>query len=344
MTSVFVIQPGTAFSTADVCTGIVDGLQMNGIDVHLYRLDLHYKNLMGMADALAARGDWINDKALDIYAAHPAGMEALARRPDLVLVISGGNLHPTVPATLRMYGLRTAVVLTESPYELTHERRIAQWYDVVFTNERNAVSVLDHPNAHYLPHAFNPRVHCRGPYQHEKQCDVLFIGTGFPERRALFGGVNWEGIHYVQKGFLWEDDDAIAATDLRNPTGIIPNEDTAIWYRSAAINLNHHRTTTLYGADAHIPDGTAVSLGPRAYEIAACGGFQLSDDSRAEQQDVFGGTVPTYRAGDSADLERHIRYYLARPDERQRLRQAQYQAVQPHSWFHRSRTLLELAL
>lgn len=313
--------------------------------VYEYRLDLHYRQLQTMAEAAdtAPEPYHVQQGAIDAYAGHGALAEALWRQPDLVLAVSGGNLHFTVPLTLRKYGLRTAVYLTECPYQMPMERSIAALYDVVFTHERNAVSLFDHPRVHYLPHAYNARLHTRGPYHAEKQCDVFFVGSGFSERRALFDGVAWDGISFVRKGFLWDAEEDARAHDLCNPPGILPNEEAVWWYRSARINLNHHRTTTIYGDGAHIPDGAAASLGPRAYEIAACGGFQISDASRPELEDVFGGTVPTYRLHDSADLERQIRYYLAHPDDRERLRRAQYDAVQPHSWDARSRTLLDIA-
>jgi len=65
------------------------------------------------------------------------------------------------------------------------------------------------------------------------------------------------------------------------------------------------------------------------------------DDSRPERYAVF-GECPTYRAGDSADLERQIRYWLAHPEQRAVIAQAMYEAIQPHSWVNRAKQLVEV--
>jgi spore maturation protein CgeB len=119
------------------------------------------------------------------------------------------------------------------------------------------------------------------------------------------------------------------------------NEQAATYYRAAKINLNHHRTTMNYHSGQHLANGVAYSLGPRAYEIAACGGFQLMDDSRTEAREVFGTSLATYRTGDSADLGKQVRYWLAHPDERSDMAAAQHAAILSHSWTARAGAVLD---
>jgi spore maturation protein CgeB len=129
---------------------------------------------------------------------------------------------------------------------------------------------------------------------------------------------------------------------VRYAEGSIANRETTAWHRSAAISLNlHRRMTYVEHPDQLVAPGAAESLGPRAYEIPAVGGFMLSDDERPELADVYGASAATFRAWDSADLERQIRYWLAHPDERERRRAAQREAVQPHTWAARARVVLE---
>jgi spore maturation protein CgeB len=87
--------------------------------------------------------------------------------------------------------------------------------------------------------------------------------------------------------------------------------------------------------------GSAESLGPRAYEIPAVGGFMLCDDERPELREVYGACAATFRAWDSADLAKQARYWLAHPDARERTRRAQHEAVAPHHWGERARGVLE---
>ena len=260
---------------------------------------------------------------------------------EIVIAVTGSNLHPYTIEVLKRGGMHTALLCTETPY-LTQQREAADasWYDTVFTHERLGPPLFVGNNpatVHYLPHAYHPERHTPGAVEADYASDVCFIGSGFSERRALFNGVDWTNIQRVTHGPMWDGSKAIDSL-----TRFIPNAEAVRWYRSAAINLNHHRTSREGRGKIRATD--AESVGPRAYELAACRAFQLCDDSRPELQDIFAQTVPTYQAGNSADLEQRIRYYLARPDERARLAAAAYDAVQPHSWVHRAAQMMDILL
>lgn len=346
--TILVVHPGASFSTADVFTGMVAGLKANGCRVITYRLDVNltfFQRVTKTAIEYEIISAPVNPFQL---AARGLGDVAIACEPDAVVVVSGGNLHPASIMTLRELAqqrtkqMTTAVYYTESPYFGEHEQQTAHLYDVVFTNERLSVPsfALRNERSFYLPHAYNPDVHQPGPAEADKQSDVFFVGTGFDERKALFEGVRWDDLCFLCLGYGWQG----FVSDTLNPQDITDNAEVASYYRSAAICLNHHRTTTTWGSGAHIPEGAAESLGPRAYEIAACGGFQLCDDSRPELRDVFGESVPTYAAGDSADLERKIRHYLKHPTIREHRAADQHEAVRPHTWAARARQMLEILI
>jgi spore maturation protein CgeB len=355
MTRILLIHPGHGFSTHDVYTGVLAGLQAHGVDVVEYRLDhalRMYGALLDAADEVGIVEDADKPETAGLMprpdlhqmAASNIGMLALAQRFDAMIAITGNNLHFTVPLALRQTGVPTALICTESPYQTTiREQHDAAAYDYVFTNERRAVSLFTRnapERVHYLPHAYNPAVHQRGTHDPAQVCDVYFVGTAFEERKRLFGAINWTGIDFRCTGALWHG----TATTEEKLRGVTPNSIVAAGYRSAKININHHRTTQDYRDGSQIEAHMAESLGPRAYEIAACGGFQLMDDSRPEAREVFGESLVTYKSGDSADLERQIRFFLSRPDVRHRLAAAQYEAVQPHSWHQRARRILDIIL
>ena len=75
------------------------------------------------------------------------------------------------------------------------------------------------------------------------------------------------------------------------------NAETVKLYQRARVALNLHRTDTMDQAEAAKAikrgkrrgvlgtkpmTGEAYSIGPRAYELAACGAFQICDDTRPE--------------------------------------------------------------
>lgn len=343
---VLLIHPGAAFSTHDVYVGMKAGLEANGFEVIPYRLDeaLAFYSLVFEA---AERGGivWETTQRPNIngFAALKGITELVNVWPDYVISVSGHNLHFSLPLMARKLGIPSAVYCTESPY-FDHEPVFAQHYDVIFTNERRSVPAFDAKapgRAHYLAHAYNPHIHYPADPAEGCDADVFFVGSGFPERRRLFEAVDWTGVKFVTHGFLWTAGENPDAMEMDR---VLPNERAADYYRTAKINLNHHRTTTVYGAGKHISGLDAESLGPRAYEIAACGGFQLCDDSRAERLEVFGDAMPTYRSHSAIDLERQIAYYLARPDERDRLALAQYEAIRPHSWHARAAQMMDVVM
>jgi spore maturation protein CgeB len=334
VTRIYVTHPGVGFSTHDVYTGLVAGLRANGVEVVEGRLDEALEFQRRLYEAGQATGVVTPGKInLTVYASPYIVQHAIAAEPDAVIVVSAHNFNIASAKTLKLAGLRMAVLMTESPYFDAFEREMAAPYDVVLTNERLCATgdYFDHPNVAYIPHAFNPDVHTPdGPAG--EPSDVLFVGTLFEERAALFGGVDWSGVNFMRRGY----------TPRAQQQDIVENHEAAGLYRAARINVNHHRTTTEFGTGAHIAAGAAYSLNPRAYELAACGAFQLCDDSRAELNDVFFGQVPTYR--DSADLARKVRYYLDRPEQREDLARSAHEAVQAHSWHVRARQVLEAVL
>ena len=116
----------------------------------------------------------------------------------------------------------------------------------------------------------------------------------------------------------------------------LDNEELASRYAQTKIALNHHRTIISGGdeGEKHIERNQAYSLGPRAYEIAACGAFQLCDDTRPEIFEVFGDSVATYSGAD--DLKNKVDYYLTHESERREMAAVSHERVQGCSFVDRA--------
>lgn len=335
---ILVVGSGHGFSTKDVGDGIVAGLLANGVETLTYPLHATFEAMEMLVSAARIVGYEPEGGYPDPINLGTMGIPgyAMARRIDLVLFVHGLNVPASIPVTLKRGGYTTALYCTESPYETDREANAAQFYDWVFTSERAAVRLFTNnrpDTVQYVPHAYNPVTHTPEG-THADPCDVFFCGTRYPERDALLNGVDWAGINVVDKTLDYQRQDMAKALSQ-----IVENGVAASYYRSAKISLNHHRQTTDFTTKATIAAGSAESLNPRAYEVPACGGFLISD-ARAELDDVFGTSVPTYT--DSGSLEHLIRYYLAHEDERQELAGRQAKAVQEHSWTHRARTMIDL--
>ena len=255
--------------------------------------------------------------------------EALYFGADLVLIVSGLNFHPAGLWLLQKVGIPAAVILTESPYE---DESQCLWVDTypgmfVFTNDRVSA---DRYGWQYLAHAYDPAIHHPETPVEEHLCDVLLVGTGWEERIKLLEGVDWAGITLRLRGLWLQLTESSPIFKFYSPA-FVDNATIAKLYSSASICLNIHR-------DVGGSSG-AMSLGPRAYEIAGCEGFQLSD-YRPEIDTVFGGSVPFFRT--ARELEDLIHYYLDRPRTRREMARAAHHCVSSCTFDDRARRLLSV--
>lgn len=284
-----------SWSVRDVTTGYRAALLRAGHVIRDYRLDNRLELMHRAFPDEMRKGHDVTRMATENVLA-----EASYCNADLVLIVSGLLFHEVGLWLLQRYGIRTAVILTESPYEDGPQSSWLAKYPAVtvFTQERSSAGRY---GWHYLPHAYDPDVHRPVEPDPDEACDALFVGTGFAERQRLFEGVNWSRIDLRLRG-LFPEITAESSLAKYYVHGCVDNCNLPRAYAAAKIALNPHRS-----------GNGAESINPRAYELAACGTFQVSD-GRKEGIELFGTSVPTY-AG-SVELEEVIRYYLAHPDER----------------------------
>lgn len=318
---ILAVQPGASWSTADVYNGIVSAMNRQGVEVIEYALDRR----------IEAFGNWLtwqwkhnkkkSDKPTSLDATYLAGVgiieKALYHDVDWVFVVSGSYMHPSFLTMLRRAHVKIAILFTECPYDDDWQLTFAPLADICFVNDKVSVERFRTVNRHtyYWQHAYDPARHMvKAPEDVPDVAvhDVVMVGTGWEERVQLFEAVNWEGIDLGLYG-TWE---LAAKNSLLGPyihEAVTPNATTAALYRTAKIGINLHRSSVGYGKDADKITVTPYSLGPRCYELAACGTFYISD-WRPELTDVFGDAVPTFKT--PQELEAQIRFYLAHPDER----------------------------
>jgi len=284
---------------ADVCDGLCYGLRANGVDVTT---------------------------------------EAVIRQPiDLVIMIDGARRDPEILARWRAY-CPVAVVFTESPYDMDLEMDVAQHVDAGWTQERTTVSAFQAVNSRvkYLPHAWHPDRHFADSQPIGVPIpshDVVFVGTGFPERVTWLNSIDWTGIDLGLYG-IW---DGLGLSDQAQECvrgGTVSNVYAAALYRHAKIGLNLYRTRLRGSRDPII----AESLNPRAYELAACGAFSISNH-RTEVLEKFRYLVPTITS--AVDMEWLIREWLKNDVLRERVKSGLPACVEKDSWTHRAAQVLE---
>lgn len=331
------IHPGASFSTHDVYVGYRDALRAIGVECIEYRLDARIDEWGAFLKTQYRRHKLGPPPPEEIL--HRAGMDILPQAVwhgvDGVLAISAMYLRETALRLLRRAGVPLSILLTESPYDDAAQAQYGRWADVVFTNERSSVPYLSQfcRSVTYLPHAYDPARHRPDlPVDDDVPAhDVVFVGTGFRERRDLLKAVDWTGIDLGLYG-QWDHPGKLKPY-VRG--GVVDNERAAMLYRKAKIGLNLYRTSKGWDGADHIDH--AESLNPRAVELAACGVFTISD-YRAEVAEIFGGYVPTFEH--PRQLGALVRDWLADDAERDQVQAELPYRVRPLTFEARARDVV----
>jgi len=258
-------------------------------------------------------------------------IKSMGFSPDVMVIIDGTSIHKDAWMWWRRLGIPTFVISTECPYQdnfVTHAAEIATYTFVneLITHERTGLE--------YLPMGYDSEAHHPMIVGSSFRHDVVFVGSGFPERVKVMSAVDWEGIDLQFYGQYNIPDDSKLAPYYTS--AMIPNAQTAILYNGAKICLNLNRTSIDKVGSARIVE--SKSLSPRAYEIAACGGFMISE-YRYEIHNTFGDLVPTFT--DPRELNELIHYWLPRDKERREIGDELAKIAKKHSYINRAKIVMK---
>lgn len=338
LVKILLVNPGVNWSPGDCWTGLKWGLEQCGVEVVEYdlmsRIVRHRMFLQWMWEASGAKKEYEPTAADGLYLASQGVLErALRHDVDWILYVAGIYMHPDFLMLCKRACLRQAIFLTECPYDDERQSTLARLSDVVFVNERASVARLRRKNlrVHYLQHAYLPTIHtpevpilAKTPHH-----DVVFVGTCWADRRVLLNKIDWSGIDLGLYGSWTTNENEPIYPFVKGD--ITENENTASLYKAAKMSLNWHRRTKGFSVmhDAEKLDVPAESLNPRAYELAACECFHVSDE-RPELSEIFGDLVPTF--GSAEELQELLRRWLPDDVGRQKRAREIREAVLPHTW------------
>ena len=338
--------PGPRHSTIDVARGWSGALSELGHDV----IEFRFSYLIDFF--ISAYRAWerehphnpearFRNEQWQAAASKQLVIQAVWDQPDVVLMIAGMQYHPLAFQLLHNLKIPIALILTESPYMDSRQAVMIEkgGVSLAFANDKASVEPLSGLGCLvvYLPHSYNPAVqHNNGPGDEDFGTDVYFCGTLFADRIEIFDDLLSDR-HHLQTEF---DAYIVGPTNHWGGVEVIENAETAEWYRNTKVALNHHRVWMgdMKADEGTLPDGVAWSINPRAFEIAACGAFQLCDDKRPELAEVFGDSVATY--ANKEDLLDKIRYYLAHDDEREQMATRAEELVASCAFVDRAREIL----
>jgi hypothetical protein len=311
---ILVVHPGPNFSVQDVHDGWCEGFTELGHEVQGYNLGdrLTWAAIahLGMDD-----GSFIKafPKPENVYSFAISGLpqSVLYWWPQLVVFISGFTVDPQFLEVCRGRGIKTACVMTESPYEESRQLLIAPHFDAVALNDpTNIDQYATLTTAVYTPHAYRPDIHYEGEAHEDYLSDCVFVGTGYPSRVAFLERCNFDGIDLALAGNWQNVPTVLADRVVHDIEDCIDNAQTAELYRGAKTSFNIYRTEN----NGDISDGCdGWSVGPREIELAASGTW-FARQSRGESDELF-PMLPTFNSPE--ELSELIRWALENPVERQ---------------------------
>jgi len=334
---VLAIEPGPAFSVADVHRGWTKALRNLGCDT----INFNFQDRLNFYNAASfkKKGRWqkalSNEEAIMFSA---AGIEVAAYRhwPDVVLITSCFFVPAFTRQLLRKRRHKVVLLLTESPYEDGKQLERAADADLVLLNDPTNLERFCevNPNTHYVPHAYDPDLHRPGPPTPEYVSDFCFVGTGFPSRRAFFEQVDFTGIDATLAGnWLGSEGSPIAPLVPHPLDECIDNAQTVELYRSTKASANFYRRETEDGQSA-----AGWAMGPREVELAACGTFFLTEE-RGENREVL-PMVPTFTSPE--DFEQQLRWFLQNDGAREDIALKAREAISDRTFESNASRLLSL--
>ena len=258
-------------------------------------------------------------------------MKIMETEPDYLVIVDGTNIHKSGWEWFKRLGFHTTIIGTESPYQDKSMAVLREYAHTQFTNDIASARKTGFP---YLPTAYNTNVHFPIFVPEKMRHDVIFVGSGFPERVKMLEGVDWSGIDFEFYGYYPIAEDNPIAPYYKDTQ--IANEQAAVLYNGAKVNINLNRVSVDYPGELVVPD--AESISPRVYEIAACGGFMLSE-YRPELDNIFGDLVPTFTTPEQ--LNELVHYWLPRDEERREIGEELLRLVKPHSYIERAKIVAQ---
>lgn len=305
-------------------------------------LDTKLGNINSYLTSLVAEGfQAVLGERVVVSDYHRCIRDAEQFRPDLVLCFDGQEANDLMIAKLRKLAPRMVLWLTEDPYERTaNAKRIAP-FDLVFTNDAGSVSFYRDPRVRHLPLAASPFLHDLPVLEDESSYlyDVFFAGVAWPNRVRFLRELR-PLVADLRVRMVLPHNEALRPPNVGAPAFEV---DQRICNRDIAFLQNRSRIVLYldrdFSASGNHP--RSATPGPRLFETALSGAFQLAHGIAPGVSDYFtpGRDVAVF--SDSGDCARKIRHYLAAANERRSMAvAAQTRARRDHLYEHRAREIV----
>lgn len=277
-----------------------------------------------------------------VFKAELGSAVATARKNDcnLFIAFDGEQLSADICARLASICGRSVLWVTEDPYESPVNRQNAKLFDLVFTNDSGSVKHYGIKGIH-LPFAGSQKLHFHPAVEADSafMYDLLFVGTAWPNRVKLFQQILKE-IPGLRLKIALPGNEHLPTVELPLPassfTWRVPNNEFARLANRSRIVLTLHRDFSSSGGKS-----SANTPGPRLFEVALAGGFQLVDNSLPEIHDYFqNDEIATFDTPQTCIKQ--IKHYLGSSKDRIAMtNRSQQRALREHCYEHRITKIID---
>ncbi|WP_122050399.1 glycosyltransferase [Asaia bogorensis] len=278
----------------------------------------------------------------NVIAVHISGAAASIERIQPTIVFAIGSYLPEstyfgeVCREAKKIGAITVFWATEDPYEQDANYRITDDFDVIFSCDRWGHNFYQRELVYHLPLAASRKLHY-APIETdiEKTIDVLFCGVAFTSRKDIVRNLmpTLRNLNVKIIGPGWGEF-GIGFSDAR-----IEKAQLIELYRRSKLVLNLGRSLHFENKRFMISPSTP---GPRTFEAAAAGAFQVFHEDTYELRRYFTAEeIPTF--SNKIDFDRLVaRYINDTPLCIEMARRAQARTMEEHTYGHRIRAAIEV--
>ncbi len=260
---------------------------------------------------------------------------------DLCIAVDGEEIVLDVLRKARPYLKCMALWTFDDPYERYRTVPISPLFDLVYTNDTGSVQSYG-PGAKHLALGASPTQHFRDIITNdaEYKYDVSFIGSAWPNRVRFLRGL-MQRLPDLKTRIVLAYNPHLPKCYLDLPSssyiGGVSQRDFVDIYRKSRVTLTLHRDFA-----GGPKDLSAKTPGPRLFETALAGGFQLIDANETPVEAYYspGKEVDVFKDLDHCvDL---IKTYLSDPDTRiSMVQNAQDRTKTEHLYANRIDTILQ---
>ncbi len=262
-------------------------------------------------------------------------------QPDLFLEAGGWNILPKTIEVLKKRGIKTILWTIDPPRIFESIKKIAPYYDYVFTQGSEAYEILEGTvkNLYWMPFACDPDFHkpqaLTDKDRRRYAYDIAFVGSLDPELYPFRIEILRSLIDF-NLGIWGPGSDKIPSSSpiksFINGKNLSPDIWTKIYSASKIILCTHWKDPL-----GKLP---CYQASPRVYETLACGGFLVCDKQRDVLRLFKEGEQLTF-FDNIADLREIILYYLQNPDEVKNIAEkGRKEVLDKHTYKHRIKEIL----